>query len=169
MEGRQADGTYEGTLEFDAIRLVDGNGSSTSLDVQKIEPGQVRLRLVIEGPKASVILTGPPTDEGTATVKLQGEYLADKNGILLEKITGFDFLRPGMKKLEMTLQGRLSGADAAKGAWKIYISCGSHRQWRGKRDGFRTCLRQVVCGLENAARPSQNSGAGTVSKPGVKR
>ncbi|MBS0202029.1 MAG: hypothetical protein JSS49_03955 [Planctomycetes bacterium] len=170
VEGREADGIYEGTLEFDSIRLVDDKGASTSLDVTKIEPGQVKLQLAIQGEKVTLTLTGPKTDEGAPTVKLSGQFRAEKNEASLNTVDRYDFLRPGIKKLEMSATGHLTEADSVRGTWKLYIAAEVPSAKEGETENaFVHAAGKWQATLKSRPAPPKSSPSGSTPKPGKKK
>lgn len=126
VKGREADGAYEGTLEFESIRLINAAGETTTIDTKKIEPGRIKIRLDIADGKAAIKLTAPGNDDQIAFMKLSGSHTSEKNSIFLEKIDQYDLGNNQgtavIRKLEMSFTGKLSEADLVTGSWKFYLA-----------------------------------------------
>lgn len=121
VQGREVDGDYEGTLQFESIRLVNAKGENTTIDATKIEAGKIKVRLKIEAGKASIVMTAPGANDRPVSMKLSGIYSLGKNTLLVDKVETAD-LGLASKKLETSFSGKPVQADFVKGTWKFYLA-----------------------------------------------
>jgi hypothetical protein len=167
VEGREADGTYEGTLTLDAVRLVNGKGESTELDMTKAKViNEVKCRLTIKGAIATMHVTASGAEEGSVFTKMSGAFIAEKNEVLLSKVDSYDFHQPAIKKLEMNYIGHLKGADAVSGTFKAYIAAEVPSTIEGETEvGFVHASGKWTAKLKVEPTNSKTKGSGNTPKP----
>lgn len=170
VEGRQADGTYEGTLSLDAVRLANGQGESTDLDMKKVQVNnEVICKLIIKGATATMHITAPSAGDGSVFTKISGEFNADKNEVLLNKVDSYDFNQPAIRKLEMNFSGHLSEADSVSGTFKAYIAAEVPSIREGETEvGFVHASGKWTAKLKAEAPNPKTKGAGLPPKSGKK-
>ncbi len=167
VEGREVDGTYEGTLQLDAVRLVNGQGESTELDMTKAKViNEVKCKLNINGAVATMHVTSPAADAGSVFMKMSGEFIPEKHEVLLNKIESYDFNQPAIRKLEMSFSGRLTGADLVSGTFKGYIAAEVPSTTEGETEtGFVHASGKWTAKLKAEPANPKTKGAGTTPKP----
>jgi hypothetical protein len=170
VEGRKSDGTYEGIFTFDAIRLVNERGESFELDVTKAKViNEVKLKLVIQGETSTMNLSVPDADVGAVSVKLSGDFTAAKNEASLTKVVSYDFKRPGIKKFEMSAQGRLKESDSVAGTFKVYIAAEVPSEKEGETEtGFVHASGKWTARLKEDPAKPKSSKTGKSPKSGKK-
>lgn len=128
VEGREADGTYEGKMSVTSLSFVNDEGRRTEVDLKKVEVMPFPMKLVIEGESstASWFIPGDKTPIRVIDTKLRGQFNEVNRGVFLDRIEDYHIAggKDGVKKYEISMEGRLTDADSASGKWKFYI--GAH-------------------------------------------
>lgn len=170
VEGRKADGTYEGTFTFNAVRLVNAKGESTELDMTKVKVlSEVKLKLVIQGETSTMNLSVPNADGGAVFVKLSGEFTSEKNEASLKKMVSYDLQSPGIRKFEMSAQGRLTESDSVTGTFKVYIAAEVPSEKEGETEmGFVHASGKWTAKLKEDPTKPKPSKAGKSPRSGKK-
>lgn len=142
VEGREADGTYEGKLLMTSLRIINELGEATQVDLSQIPISPIPFELLVEG-ESSTMSISIPGDKIPIDIKdvllsgqfnainkapiLSGQFNDVNKGIYMDKINkSFLIVTPsgqdGVKKFEGRMEGRLIGADSAAGNWESYIA-----------------------------------------------
>jgi hypothetical protein len=141
VEGREADGTYEGKMLVTSLRFITEEGATTAnLLTSPVAP--IPFELVVKGDSSTVSILFPGdkipvgikdailSNQFSAVNKapiLRGEFSALNRGIFMDKIEKTYFReapsgQDGLKKYEASMKGYLIGADSAKGEWQAYFA-----------------------------------------------
>jgi hypothetical protein len=141
VEGREADGTYEGKMLVTSLRFITEEGATTAnLLTSPVAP--IPFELVVKGDSSTVSILFPGdkipvgikdailSNQFSAVNKapiLRGKFSTLNRGIFMDKIEKTYFReapsgQDGLKKYEASMKGYLIGADSAKGEWQAYFA-----------------------------------------------
>jgi len=124
---------------------------------------------VIQGETSTMNLSVPDADGGAVSVKLSGDFTAEKNEASLTKVVSYDFHRPGIKKFEMSAQGRLTDADSVAGTFKVYIAAEVPSEKEGETEiGFVHASGKWTAKLKEDPAKPKSSKTGKSPRSGKK-
>jgi hypothetical protein len=128
VEGREADGTYEGKMLMTSLRIINEEGVTTQVDLSKSPEPPIPFELVIEGESATIRCMSVNKPFLPNDTRLSGEFNPANKGIFVDVLKDKKLIgdiqvgKDGIKKYENRIEGRLIGADSAEGKYTIYAA-----------------------------------------------